>query len=62
MWGAFLRFFPTITPMFEQSLEPPEPDTRGAHAETAREPFVPPSVEDLGGLNRLTQLGGSLGG
>lgn len=25
----------------------------------ARQPFVPPTVKDLGGLTRLTQLGGT---
>ncbi len=48
--------------MPEQSLDPQEPGTQAAEPETSRKPFVPPSVEDLGGLNRLTQLGGSFGG
>lgn len=48
--------------MPEQSLDAQEPGTQAAEPETARQPFVPPSVENLGGLNRLTQLGGSLGG
>ncbi len=27
---------------------------------TARQPFVPPTVKDLGGLTNLTQLGGTI--
>lgn len=33
---------------------------QAGEAPAARRPFESPSVQDLGGLSRLTQLGGSL--
>lgn len=46
--------------MSEQSLNAQEPGTPAIRTVTPRKPFVPPSVEDLGGLNHLTLLGGSI--
>jgi hypothetical protein len=51
--------------MLEQNIDSGafvEREAPAAEPSVERMPFVPPSVEDLGGLNRLTQLGGSLGG
>lgn len=47
-------------PMSELSLDAQEPGTPAIPAVTPRKPFVPPSVEALGGLNHLTLLGGSI--
>jgi hypothetical protein len=52
------------TAMLESRVEPPSP-TGSAPAEagessTARQPFVSPTVKDLGGLTRLTQIGGTV--
>lgn len=46
--------------MSEQSLDAQEPGTPAIPTVTPRKPFVPPAVDNLGGLNHLTLLGGSI--
>lgn len=50
--------------MLEPRIEPQSPaGTASADAgesPTLRQPFVPPTVKDLGGLTKLTQLGGTV--
>ena len=43
--------------MSEQRSELPSP--RGTPATRDRQPFVKPTVQDMGGLKQLTLLGGS---
>ena len=48
--------------MLEQTLDPQhtaEP-AQGEDSSAARKPFVPPAVQELGRLSRLTLIGGSL--
>jgi hypothetical protein len=50
--------------MLEQAPEsqqnPEAAHLPGGAASVARKPFVPPTVQEIGGLSRLTQLGGTV--
>ena len=46
--------------MPEQNVIPSSASESPAAVPAAREPFVAPQVEDMGGLTTLTLLGGSL--
>ena len=43
------------------SQERPEPmPAQGGDSSEGRKPFVPPAVQEVGGLSRLTLIGGTL--
>ena len=50
--------------MLDPRVEPQSPSgtvrTDAGESPAARQPFVPPTVKDLGGLTKLTQLGGTV--
>lgn len=50
--------------MLEPRIEPQSPagaaPADSGESSARRQPFVPPAVKDLGGLTRLTQLGGTV--
>jgi hypothetical protein len=52
------------TAMPDPRVEPQSPSGTAraddVESSAARQPFVPPTVMDLGGLTRLTQLGGTV--
>lgn len=49
--------------MLESRVEPQSPSgtarADAGESPAARQPFVPPTVKDLGGLTKLTQVGGT---
>lgn len=49
--------------MSEARVEPQSPagiPVDAGESPTVRQPFVPPTVKDLGGLTQMTQLGGTV--